>query len=171
MKLHQHLFGNGKPLRCNAWAKPRRCAYIYIYHICIIHMSLFFLVKTPQNCWNQATAHVCHGKVNGMDCRDVAFIRPVPGLDKRRNQWSNIAWKVPTETGNTNFLDKLYRKAFCKWSFNHLITNIICIVHTLHYITWHDITLICIYIYITLNYVYVYININIYIYVCICIYI
>ena len=29
MKLHQHLFGNGKPLRCNAWAKPRRCAYIY----------------------------------------------------------------------------------------------------------------------------------------------
>ena len=31
MKLHQHLFGNGKPLRCNAWAEPRRCAYIYIY--------------------------------------------------------------------------------------------------------------------------------------------
>ena len=30
MRLHQHLFGNGEPLRCNAWAKPRRCAYIYI---------------------------------------------------------------------------------------------------------------------------------------------
>ena len=29
VKVHQHLFGNGKPLRCNAWAKPRRCAYIY----------------------------------------------------------------------------------------------------------------------------------------------
>ena len=42
MKLHQHLFGNGKPLRCNAWAKPRRCAYIcinYIY-IHIIGMQL-----------------------------------------------------------------------------------------------------------------------------------
>ena len=32
--------GNGDPLRCNAWAKPRRCSYIYIYtymlciHIC-----------------------------------------------------------------------------------------------------------------------------------------
>ena len=31
MKLHQHLFGDGKPLRCNAWAKPRRCAYMCIY--------------------------------------------------------------------------------------------------------------------------------------------
>ena len=49
MKLHQHLFGNGKPLRCNAWAKPRRCAYniyicVYIYayvHI-YIYMSIHY---------------------------------------------------------------------------------------------------------------------------------
>ena len=27
MKLHEHLFGNGKPLRCNAWAKPRLNIY------------------------------------------------------------------------------------------------------------------------------------------------
>ena len=31
MKLHQHLFGNGKPLRWNAWAKPRLYIYISIY--------------------------------------------------------------------------------------------------------------------------------------------
>ena len=31
MKLHEHLFGNGKPRRCNAWAKPRLYIYIYIY--------------------------------------------------------------------------------------------------------------------------------------------
>ena len=39
MKLHQHLFGNGKPLRCNAWAKPRRCAYICINYIYTYHRN------------------------------------------------------------------------------------------------------------------------------------
>ena len=37
MKLHQHLFGNGKPLRCNAWASPG-VARIYIYILYIIYI-------------------------------------------------------------------------------------------------------------------------------------
>ena len=49
MKLHQHLFGNGKPLRCNAWAKPRRCACImciYIYMIIYIYQAAWFAIAS-----------------------------------------------------------------------------------------------------------------------------
>ena len=49
MKLHQHLFGNGKPLRCNAWAKPRRCAYIYIYIFIIIIIIIIIIIYTMDN--------------------------------------------------------------------------------------------------------------------------
>ena len=36
---------NGKPLRCNAWAKPRRCVYIYIYtYIHIIYIYRLYIL-------------------------------------------------------------------------------------------------------------------------------
>ena len=48
MKLHQHLFGNGKPLCCNAWAKPRRCAYIYIYiYIYTVYIYYIYILYIP----------------------------------------------------------------------------------------------------------------------------
>ena len=38
MKLHQHVFGNGKPLRCSVYSKAQALrVYIYIYDVIHVH--------------------------------------------------------------------------------------------------------------------------------------
>ena len=39
-KLHKKLNGGGNQPHCNAWAKPKRCAYVYIYMCVCSHLFL-----------------------------------------------------------------------------------------------------------------------------------